>query len=75
MALPNDIEWVLKQAPLTIEEINGKADEYFADLVLKYPNITQSVDKYPTLSGVYSAAYGELLQKYNSLKSYIETLK
>lgn len=75
MALPYDIQLVLKQPPLTIDEINSRADNYFLDLTNKYPNITQSVDKYPTLAGVYQAAYTELLQKYNSLKSYIETLK
>lgn len=75
MAPPYDIRLILQLTPKTREELELMADDFFAEYQSKYPNITSPSTKYATLSGVYQAAYTELLQKYNSLKSYIETLK
>jgi len=74
MSLPYDIELIFKLPPKTIEEVEEIAKGYHTDLMGKYPNSIDEASKYATQCGTFSAAYSDLLRKYNSLKQYIQSL-
>jgi len=74
MSLPYDIELIFKLPPKTIEELEEIAKGYHTDLMEKYPNTIDQSSKYATQSGTFSAAYSDLLIKYNTLKQYIQSL-
>ena len=75
MSIPYKIKFDIRVPVRTMDELDKMRDSLYADLVQKYPNTVKNTDIYATESGIYRAAYSDLLKRFNSLKSYIETLK
>lgn len=74
MSLPYDIEFICRLPTKTIEELEEIAKGYHTDLMEKYPDSITEASRYATQSGTLTAAYSDLLRKYNTLKQYIQSL-